>query len=65
MTKTMYVQRSPLNSNFWKLTKFFLFIRGSKYESALNIKRKYNRLSKEHHHQSELTEPELCGLYCN
>ena len=39
----------------------------SNYEFALNIKRKYNRLSRDHNHLSELTgflKPELCRLPC-
>ena len=52
------IQCSPLHSNS----------RGqicSNYEFALNIKCKYNRLSKDHNHLSELTKPELSGIDCN
>ena len=47
-------------------TKFVLIMRCSNYESALNIKCKYNGLSRDHNHLSELTvrEPELSGLHC-
>ena len=38
-------------------------MRCSNYKSALNIKCKYNGLSRDHH-LSELTEPELRGLHC-
>ena len=37
-------------------------MRCSNYEFALNIKRKYNGLSRDHNHLSELTEPELRRL---
>ena len=50
---------SPLNSNFLGSIKFVLIIRFSNYKFSLNIKRKYNGLSRNHNHLSELT-----GLHC-
>ena len=49
-------------------TKFALIIRCSNYEFALNIKCKYNGLSRGHNHLSELTgflKPELSGMHCS
>ena len=51
----IYIQCSPLNSNSREPIKFVLIMRCSNYKFALNIKRKYNRLSKDHNHLSELT----------
>ena len=52
---SMYVQCSPLNLNSWGPTKLVLIMRCSNCEFALNIKCKYNRLSRDHNHLSELT----------
>ena len=51
----MCMQCSPLNSNSRRPTKFVLIMRYSNYGFDLNIKCKYNRLSKNHNHLSELT----------
>ena len=51
----MNIQCSPFNSNYQGPTKFVLIMRCSNYEFALNIKCKYNGLSKDHNHLSELT----------
>ena len=56
---------SPPNLNSREPTKFVLIMRCSMYEFALNIKCKYNGLSRDHNHLSELTKPELTGLHCN
>ena len=45
---------SPLNSNSRDLPKFVLIMRCSNYKFALNIKCKYNGLSKDHINLSEL-----------
>ena len=58
------VQCSSLYSNSRGPTKFFLIMRCFKYEFVLNIKCKYNRLSRDHNHISEFTEPELRRLLC-
>ena len=49
------IQCSSLNSNTWGSTKFILIMRYSNYEFALNVKRKYNGLSRNHNHLFELT----------
>ena len=49
------IQCSPHISNSGKPTKFVLIMRCSNYEFALNIKCKYNGLSRDHNHLSELT----------
>ena len=49
------IQCSPLNSNSWGPTKFVLFKKFSNYKLALNIKSKYNGLSRDHIHLSKLT----------
>ena len=49
------IQCSPLNSNSLGTTKFVLIIRCFNYEFVLNIKCKYNGLSRDHNHLFELT----------
>ena len=50
------VQGSPLYSNSRGLSKFVLIMGCFNYEFALNKKFKYNGLSRDHNHLSELTE---------
>ena len=49
------IQCSLLNLNFRRPTKFVLIMRCSNYKYALNIKCKYNGLSRDHNQLSELT----------
>ena len=51
----MILQCSPLNSNSRGPTKCVLIMRCSNYKFTLNIKCKYNGLSRDHNHLSELT----------
>ena len=41
-SKVLFIQCSPLDSNSQGPTKFFLIMKCSNYEFALNTKRKYN-----------------------
>ena len=53
--RLLLMQCSPLDSNSREPTKFVLIMKCYHYESALNIKCKYNGLSRDCNHLSELT----------